>query len=42
MLAAATAMGATRGILLAEATSADRGLTDTRRTVGYAAVAFVP
>jgi AmmeMemoRadiSam system protein B len=39
-LAAWTVMGATRGLLLAAATSADAG-GDRRRTVGYAAAAFV-
>jgi len=39
-LAALTAMGSTRGLLLAAATSADAG-GDRRRTVGYAAAAFV-
>jgi AmmeMemoRadiSam system protein B len=39
-LAALTAMGATKGHLLAAATSADAG-GDRRRTVGYAAAAFV-
>jgi AmmeMemoRadiSam system protein B len=39
-LAALTAMGATKGLLLAAATSADAG-GDRRRTVGYAAAAFV-
>ena len=39
-LAALTEMGATRGILLGAATSADAG-GDPRRTVGYAAAAFV-
>ncbi len=39
-LAALTEMGAGRGILLAAATSADAG-GDPRRTVGYAAAAFV-
>ena len=38
-LAAVAEMGATRGILLGKATSADAG-GDPRRTVGYAAVAF--
>lgn len=40
-LGAAAAMGATRGELLAEATSADVPGGDPRRVVGYAAVAFV-
>lgn len=39
-LAAVERMGATRGILLGKATSADAG-GDRRRTVGYAAAAFV-
>jgi len=39
-LAALTEMGARRGILLGAATSADAG-GDPRRTVGYAAAAFV-
>jgi len=39
-LAALTEIGATRGILLGAATSADAG-GDPRRTVGYAAAAFV-
>ena len=39
-LAALGEMGATRGILLGSATSADAG-GDSRRTVGYGAVAFV-
>ena len=39
-LAAVTEMGANRGILLGSATSADAG-GDPRRTVGYAAAAFV-
>ena len=39
-LAALAEMGATRGFLLAAATSADAG-GDRRRTVGYAAAAFV-
>jgi hypothetical protein len=39
-LAALTAMGATQGHLLVAATSADAG-GDRRRTVGYAAAAFV-
>ncbi len=39
-LAALTEMGATKGHLLAAATSADAG-GDPRRTVGYAAAAFV-
>lgn len=39
-LGALTAMGATRGILLGAATSADAG-GDPGRTVGYAAAAFV-
>jgi AmmeMemoRadiSam system protein B len=39
-LVALTEMGATRGILLGAATSADAG-GDPRRTVGYAAAAFV-
>jgi AmmeMemoRadiSam system protein B len=39
-LAALREMGATRGILLGAATSADAG-GDPRRTVGYAAAAFV-
>lgn len=39
-LAAVREMGATRGILLGAATSADAG-GDPRRTVGYAAAAFV-
>jgi hypothetical protein len=39
-LAALAEMGATRGILLGAATSADAG-GDARRTVGYAAAAFV-
>ena len=39
-LAAVAEMGATRGILLGKATSADAG-GDPRRTVGYAAAAFV-
>jgi AmmeMemoRadiSam system protein B len=39
-LAALTEMGASRGILLGAATSADAG-ADPRRTVGYAAAAFV-
>ncbi|MGD0018555.1 MAG: AmmeMemoRadiSam system protein B [Candidatus Limnocylindrales bacterium] len=38
-LAAVAEMGATRGILLGKATSADAG-GDPRRTVGYAAAAF--
>ena len=38
-LAALRAMGATRGVALASATSADAG-ADPRRTVGYLAVAF--
>jgi len=37
-LAVARGMGATRGTLLGEATSADAEPRDTRRTVGYAAV----
>lgn len=41
VLAAAAETGATRGVLLAESTSADSGLADPSRTVGYAAVAFV-
>ncbi|OGN86898.1 MAG: AmmeMemoRadiSam system protein B [Chloroflexi bacterium GWC2_73_18] len=40
-LGAAAAMGATRGELIAEATSADVPGGDPRRVVGYAAVAFV-
>jgi MEMO1 family protein len=40
MLAALMEMGATRGILLRAATSADAG-GDPRRTVGYAAAAFI-
>ncbi len=40
VLAAVAEMGATRGILLGTATSADAG-GDPRRTVGYAAAAFV-
>lgn len=40
VLSAVAEMGATRGILLGAATSADAG-GDPRRTVGYAAVAFV-
>jgi AmmeMemoRadiSam system protein B len=40
VLAAVAEMGATRGLLLGHATSADAG-GDPRRTVGYAAVAFV-
>jgi AmmeMemoRadiSam system protein B len=40
VLAAVAEMGATRGILLGAATSADAG-GDPRRTVGYAAAAFV-
>jgi hypothetical protein len=39
-LAAITEMGATRGVLLGKATSADAG-GDPGRTVGYAAAAFV-
>jgi AmmeMemoRadiSam system protein B len=39
-LAALAEMGATRGLLLSAATSADAG-GDPRRTVGYAAAAFV-
>jgi AmmeMemoRadiSam system protein B len=39
-LAAVTRMGAHRGVLLGKATSADAG-GDPRRTVGYAAAAFV-
>jgi hypothetical protein len=39
-LAALAEMGATRGLLLGAATSADAG-GDRRRTVGYAAMAFV-
>jgi MEMO1 family protein len=39
-LAAVREMGATRGVLLGAATSADAG-GDPRRTVGYAAAAFV-
>jgi AmmeMemoRadiSam system protein B len=39
-LAAVAEMGATRGILLGKATSADAG-GDPRRTVGYASAAFV-
>jgi len=39
-LTALTEMGAARGILLGAATSADAG-GDSRRTVGYAAAAFV-
>lgn len=39
-LAALTEMGATSGVLLGKATSADAG-GDPRRTVGYAAAAFV-
>jgi len=39
-LAALVEMGATRGLLLGKATSADAG-GDPRRTVGYAAAAFV-
>ncbi len=39
-LSAVTEMGATRGVLLGKATSADAG-GDPRRTVGYAAAAFV-
>lgn len=39
-LAAVAEMGATRGILLGKTTSADAG-GDPRRTVGYAAAAFV-
>ena len=40
VLSAVAEMGATRGILLGAATSADAG-GDPRRTVGYAAAAFV-
>lgn len=40
VLAAVEGVGATHGHLLAEATSADRELSDAGRTVGYAAVAF--
>jgi AmmeMemoRadiSam system protein B len=40
VLSAVTEMGATRGLLLGKATSADAG-GDPRRTVGYAAAAFV-
>ncbi len=39
-LAAVSQMGATKGVLLGKATSADAG-GDPRRTVGYAAAAFV-
>ncbi len=39
-LVALTEMGSTRGVLLGAATSADAG-GDSRRTVGYAAAAFV-
>ena len=39
-LAAVAEMGATRGVLLGKATSADAG-GDPRRTVGYASAAFV-
>jgi hypothetical protein len=39
-LSAARQMGAVRGTLLGEATSADAKPRDTRRTVGYAAVAL--
>jgi AmmeMemoRadiSam system protein B len=39
-LAALAELGAVRGILLGAATSADAG-GDPRRTVGYAAAAFV-
>jgi len=40
VLSAVAEMGATRGLLLGKATSADAG-GDPRRTVGYAAAAFV-
>ncbi len=41
-LVAAVEMGATHGVLLGTANSADSVMRDVRRTVGYASVAFLP